>query len=521
MLESIYPNYQIVSQSDLIKAAEQLQSHVRSKRNYIGNQFLLCQGAHLEVDWQAQNRRREYFSDCSFINSNLDETGFTGGIISKTSFSDCNISFTNFNKCTFKECSWQDSREFFQTGTNFSQSSFFDCNLDRIWLHGGHFSDAKIVNTTLNRCRFRATQFEGAIFDNAILDHVRFGKLNLEYVHFHNIHCDTVTLPFPSIPYIFGGIDYLINTDDSVRVTSAASSNNKISREEYLCLLPTLKVYFTGTQSFFPLSNILLAIGEQQKAKDAILAGISQSLLLRNYELLIHLCELSSEHSLFSGYECIDLYSDIWVSANNQRITHNDYYMLDNAMKKIHQILLSYNQNELCFLLQTNINSIDSIKLSILLSELEKFSTLVDDDAKNRIELRHCSPYEIFITIWTGIEELAPYIGLFYCAFMGIDKVYNRVLDDISKAQSVVMTEIERKKSKLEIESIELANEAQKIDIELKKQELRSMRLKATKTYERITDAGIIICTASHNISEESANMFSHELRTDRLSQGK
>lgn len=521
MLENINPNYKFVSQTDLDKAVEQLQAHVKSKRNYIGNQYLLSKGAHLEVDWQSQNHRREYYSDCSFVHSNLDEAGFTGGIFSETSFSECNVNFTNFNNCIFKTCSWQDDSASFHTGTNFSQSVFLDCNLHGIWLHGGNLSDAKIVNTTLNRCRFRSTQFEGAVFDNTFLDHVRFGKLNLEFVHFRNVHCDTVTLPFPSIPYIFGGIDYLLNTTDYVRVTSAKSSNNKISREEYLYLLPTLTTYFAGTESFFPLSNILLAQGEAQRAKAAVLAGISQSLLLRNYGLLFHLCELISERSLLSGRECVDLYTDIWLSAKSQGITQNDYYLLDNTMQKIQQTLLSFNQNKICFVLETNINSTDSKKLSILLSELEQFSVLVDSNAKNRIELRHCSPYEIFVTIWTGIEDLAPYIGLFYCAFMGIDKLYNKVLDDISKTQSVVMAEIERKKTRLEVESIQLANEGQKIDIEIKKQELISMRQNTNRTYENITEAGIIICTASHNIAEESANFVSHDLRTERLSQRK
>lgn len=47
------------------------------------------------------------------------------------------------------------------------------------------------------------------------------------------------------------------------------------------------------------------------------------------------------------------------------------------------------------------------------------------------------------------------------------------------------------------------------------------MQQNAFKTYEHITDAGIIICTASHNIAEESANYVSPELRTERLSQRK
>ena len=521
MLENINASYKLVSQSDLDEATEQLQAHVKSKRNYIGNQYLFSKGAHLEVDWQSQNHRREYFSDCSFIHSNLDEAGFTGGIFSGTSFDKCNANFTNFNNCIFKDCTWQDNSASFQTGINFSQSVFLHCNLYGIWFHGGNLSDAKIVNTTFNRCRFRSTLFEGAVFENTFLDHVRFGKLNLEFVHFRNMHCDTVTLPFPSIPYIFGGIEYLLNTTDNVRVTSAKSSNNKISKEEYLCLLPVLTTYFAGTENFFPLSNILLAQGEKQRAKATVLAGISQSLILRNYGLLFHLCELISEYSILSGRECIDLYTDIWLSAKSQRISQNDYYLLDNTMQKIQQILLSFNQNKICFILETNINSNDSPKLSILLSELEQFSSLVDSNAKNRIELRHYSPYEIFVTIWTGIEELASYIGLFYCAFMGIDKLYNKLLDDISKMQSVIMADLERKKTQLEIDSIQLANEEQKIDIEIKKQELISMRQKAAGIYENITEAGIIICTASHNIAEESANYVPHDLRTERLSQRK
>lgn len=521
MLENLNPNCNLVSQSDLDRATDQLQAHVNSKRNYIGNQYIFSQGARLEVDWQSQNHRREYYSNCSFIHCNLEEAGFTGGIFSDTAFSDCNINFTNLNNSTFKTCSWVDGGANFYTGTNFSQSVFLDCTLDRIWLHGGNFSNARFVNTMINSCRFRSTQFEGTIFDNTFLDHVRFGKLNLEFVHFRNVHCDTVTLPFPSIPYIFGGIAYLLNTTDRVRVTSAKSESKKISREEYLSLLPTLTTYFAGTKSFFPLSNILLAQGETQRAKDFVLAGISQSLFLRNYELLFHLCELISENSMLSGRECIDLYTDIWLSAKSQKITQHDYFLLDCTMQKIQQTLLSFNQDKICFVLETNISSTNSTKVSVLLSELEQFSILIDCNAKNRIELRHCSPYEIFITIWTGIEEFAPYIGLFYCAFMGIDKLYNKVIDDISKTQNIVMAEIERKKTKLEVESIQLANEAQKIDIEIKKHELESMHQAAIKTYEHITDAGIVICSASHNITENAANFVSRELRTECFSQRK
>lgn len=517
MLDKINPQLDIVSQSDFEAAVNTLQSHVNNKRNFNGNQYILSQGATFEVNWHSQNRRREYFSGCTFQKSTLDEAGFTGGVFSETAFSDCTFNFTNLNNCSFKSCTWKGTAPDFQMGTNFSQSFMLNCELENMRFQGGNFSNTRIVRSTFSHCRFRATLFEGTVFSKTIFDHVRFGKMNLEFVHFNDIHCNSVTLPFPSVPYIFRGVDYLINTDDNVRVTSAISSRHKISKEEYIDLLPTLSVYYAGTHNYFPLANIQLAIGERQKARDYVLSGISQALALRNFNSLVHLCELISDGQLLSGSECIDLFADIWLSAKNQKISQSDFYLLNAAMQRIEKTLLNFNQKSVFFLLTTNIDSTESVKLTKLLEELELFSSLVSDGAKNKIELRHCSPYEVFLTIWTEAESLPLYIALFYCAFTGVEKLYNRILSDISNTQKLVLSSQEKRKNELEIESLQLANEAQKMNNQLKKEELRQLRQKAAQTYRNITEAGIIICSASHNITEDATAYVPKELRTERI----
>ena len=89
-------------------------------------------------------------------------------------------------------------------------------------------------------------------------DNVTFKNLNLEYTQFINVKINDTALPFPTIPFIINGINYLMHTKDKVFVKSAKA--DKITKDEYLNILPHLKIYYEKTHNYFPLANIYIDI---------------------------------------------------------------------------------------------------------------------------------------------------------------------------------------------------------------------------------------------------------------------
>ena len=100
--------------------------------------------------------------------------------------------------------------------------------------------------------------FENTVFDNVKFKRVTFSDLNIDFAEFHCIEMEDTILPFSQIPYAFGLLDYLINTQDKVYITSASSSDKKITAQEYISLLENFEIYYINTKSYFPLANIYL-----------------------------------------------------------------------------------------------------------------------------------------------------------------------------------------------------------------------------------------------------------------------
>ncbi len=513
-----YSQIKTYSDSEFDAATSELQTYVNNKSNYSGSQFSFSNGIHISDDLSSKNNRRAYYNNCFFDKAILRETGFVGGIFKKTKFEDCVMDNTNFQSCDFINCDFLSSSETFTESTTFDHSFFDHCNLSHMRFHGAGFTNVVMEDCYLNRCRFRSTSFENAVFKNTMFDHVRFGSLNLEYAHFENIHFDTVTLPFPSIPYIFNGLQYLVNTSDKVRITSALSTNHKMSRDEYLELLPKLEIYYSGTKNYFPLANIFLARQKAEEAKSAVILGIKMALMMYNYRLIKYLCFLLCENELFSYYERSDLYSYISSNASEHQFLPAIHYSFERYDAEIRNLLLNYSlEARMCLTIRTNIETEESEKVAFFLKLVEDISNISENPIKYYIDVRHSCPYDFFITFLCNPNNIIVLCAFCYSVFSGVSSLYKKVLENISLTLDV-------KKKNQELKVMEKDAELKTLEIEQKKQEIEKKRVKLRRLqntsenlHRQMKERGIEVRYMGHKVSNMDVTNMQPEFRTHKV----
>ena len=169
--------------------------------------------------------------------------------------------------------------------------------LDEAEIHDTKFNNSTWYALSVDLCLFNKTSFDKTVFRN----------MNFEFAIFQEIHMNNMKLPFPTIPYIFGGLKYLKETNDNVFVTSQQCLSEGLSKDEYLSLLDKLEIYYKNTNNYFPLANIYLSKDQIENSKSAIILGIERALMLHDLKLIENLTRLISFNSLFNMSERYDL----------------------------------------------------------------------------------------------------------------------------------------------------------------------------------------------------------------------
>ena len=493
-----------IPQEEVIAAQAELRKYAKNKDFFRIDQYKINIGTQISKDYSNLNQRRSFYSDCMFTKSNFTNTGFTGSLFSNCDFKDNVLRRTVFDSCNFRQCNFIRSANGNNVleGTNFNNAVFVGCTFEGVVLDAGMASNAVFENISFKDCVFLGMLWESATFENVHFDNCQMKGLNFEQCVFENIHMNNIRLLFPTIPFIINGIKYLMETNDSVYISSANSPNGIMNKEDYLKLLPTLEKFYHGTQNYFPLANIYVAQEKYQNAYNAIIHGVRLAIQLRSFKSLRSFClllktipVLEPKHYNFA-YECIQ------NEIGHQFFSSTDYYILSRYLGEVRQLLVSgRNGTVVGITIKTGISSDEYDKLGILISVLNLIIDYPSTNANNYIEIRHFSPYDIFCQITANPECIFSIIGIIYSGLLGIDTIYKKHKENIQEA-------IAEKQILAQIELIKAQTEQIKIDNLLKKQELEKQ---VQKNDEKIKQAQqiiyanqIIINNISHNIIDGS-----------------
>lgn len=302
------------------------------------------------------------------------------------------------------------------------------------------FTDCSITN-----CSWTPVSIENSVFKNTLLENVKFKSMNFEFSTFDNIRLDNVKLPFPTIPYIYNGLTYLVSTSDNIRITSAKKKEG-LTVGEYLEQLDNLCAFYKYTHNYFPLTNILICQKKYKEAFASVINGIDVSIELRRFRMLRNYCKQLKYINGITMHERQSLYNYILNKIGRMNFQKFEYANLNNYLPEFRQILLDdLSEEKIELSLSTNVQSEDIEKLSILLEVIEN---LLHGKCEYSIELRHNSPWEVFLTIFSDPNNISLIISAFSLVFTAIQTAIaiRQAIPSKSKAQN---NEIEKCKNVL------------------------------------------------------------------------
>lgn len=394
-------------------------------------------GITLDGDYNLARICHNYFNDCIFDLASLQGVAGTGSIFNNVKFLNTNITHSEFSNGTFDNCYFENCQ--------LNNSNLSNCYIRNTCWMNCELSGLNLSSSYLKNCKFEGEfskpgNMNETHFESVEIDHVRFTNLNLEYSYFSNMKMNNVILPFSQIPYIFGGIDYLLHTNDRVRISSHINKTNSISIDEYIQVLKDMEIFYSYNSEFFPLANILLAFGEKSEALYASLNGMVLAAKEHDYRMCKNFARLITYDKNFSHTQLESLYNELSRRIIIKELSESEFFQYNKNIFEIKSILTENSGNkEINLYLNTNIVNPNSKEIGLLIEMLDKFTHLKGVNLSSpQISISHNSPILLCITIGgLSVSKIVAIATIILGTIAGVCKSLNEIADFILKIQNI------------------------------------------------------------------------------------
>ncbi len=426
--------------------------------------------AKVSQDFSRKSLKRVNVTGSQFVNCSFAGVAASGSNFTDALFDSCDFTGSNFQYCHFENVIFL-NHSIIQ-GANFSQSIFIGCTFDGIDIIESTLYDCLFQECTFIGCTIRTDTLENTTICRSTLRDIDLAHINLEYMRFTDVKMENIILPPYQVPYIIGAPSYLQSTNDKVYVYT---DNGNISAEDYSKKYTELTAFFMSQKLYFPLANLLISRDMLDQAFEYICLGIEEASVYLDFRLIKHYCRLACATKEFSNYQLKTLFDHVTDMSydNAWDIYAIHSYMLN--IGEIKEILLnnSERRERVDFIIKTDIDKDDIAAVNDLYNRInlliQEYST---QDHTDSIELRHNSPYELFVTCIDSLPNILGLISAMYSVFI----LGSKGLDIAQKIEDVVRVHQQNKLHKHEMEEKKLAIVEKKLDIELKKIELEKAK---------------------------------------------
>lgn len=476
------------TEKDFQAATERLLRHQQSVIKF-SSSLSGANGAIFNGKYTLARVSHSYFSNCTFQDALLNRIAGSGSIfthinfentdLSSSDFQNCTITFSEFGNCNLKSCN--------MSNCYISDTKWIDCELQGFNLSGSYLKNCSVLYNHSNPGNLCDCYFENVVFEGH-----RLTNMNLEFSRFKAVKMKDVVLPFSQMPYIFGGLTYLLNTSDNIRISSHINEKNSISVEEYIEVLHDMIIFYSYKKEYFPLANILLALQYEREAWQTVFEGIVSASNQRDFRMCKYFCELITSEGDITSKQMQSLYQALIKNAPIQTLSNAQYYEYSKYIPEIRALLLDNpnNQPHGTLMLTTNLAISESQKISTLLSGLD---TLIHLECcpleRPSIEITHSSPLAFIVHLCGNATIILVVLYFILKIISGVCKAYNDIAQAVISTQTVI--ENHAKRTKNELENIKLYQEIEHLKLE-------NEQLKNTLFHhrERITQSGIVIANA-------------------------
>jgi uncharacterized protein YjbI with pentapeptide repeats len=362
----------------------------------------------INQNYEKKTLSHSFFDWCTLLHTNFNYAAVTGSFFSKCKFDDCSMYQADFEFCTFNNCRL--------SAKNKIISSFNNCDFSDCFFNDSIFQSCTFTGATFQNCEFENIQIinstlENALFFKCSFKNMNLRSLNMDFVQLVKPRMDNVVLPFSQIPYMFGCLEYLSETQDDVRISSG--NDHDISPSEYFDLaLPKLADYWSSmcssrSEFYFPLSNTYIASHNYMKALSSLSNGLQASVLATDYRMLKFYCKLISRSNLFDQTGTHKFYDHINRFAPKNRINSPQMRSFMRNIGEIRaELFTSYETPKLIITYKTDMSLSDNEKVGVIIGKLFSYVKMSKAQTPNYVEIKlsENSPLLISTSI-SGTEE--------------------------------------------------------------------------------------------------------------------
>lgn len=325
-------------------------------------------------DYSGENLNHQISEYATIKNCIFDLASVTGSIYRHCTFENSTMKEADFEFCEFTDCSFfaKDPINCSFNNSNFINTTFYNIEFDSCTFTSAYFEDCHFKGGGIH-----CSTLENAVFKNCHFEDMDLSHLNMDYVELEEPHMTGVTLAMSQIPFMFGCLEYLLETTDTVKISGA--KNKTISITEYKNkVIPLLVQHYTDTEQYFPLSNVQLALKDCDSAKESLKKGTSVSVETRDFRMLKYFCHLIVKSGSFKPDTLHMFYRNICKMSPQGEGSYTDQRNFTRHIAEIKAVLLEQNASpHLSVTMRTDITS---QKAGLLSRILETFFTISKTD---------------------------------------------------------------------------------------------------------------------------------------------
>lgn len=366
-------------------------------------------------NYRAKMLNHPIMEHIKFLECNFDEANVTGSIFRHCKFINCSLDQADFEFCEFYGCTFESNAPIV---SSFNESSFVETEFLQVHLHSCTFTGVFFQSCIFDGVRITVSTMENSLFRQCSFHNMDLRLLNMDYIELDHPHMENVILPLDQIPFIFGALQYLKDTKDSVKI-SKGESGSMTPAAFFKNVIPLLCIHFSRSEQYFPLANIFYSLDEKEKGYKAITDGLIFFISLRDFRMLKHFCKLIAYTGAFRPHTLHNLYHNYICRLYPQDAVGVDVPNYARHIVEIKALLFSSTQRASFHLtLGTNIRSFENWKLGKALESLFSLARHRGEFHENDIEmvLRQNSPLQITVQLSGNeiqlLELLTAYLSL-------------------------------------------------------------------------------------------------------------
>lgn len=310
------------------------------------------------------------------------------------------------------------------------------------------------------------------------------------------------------------GLTYLMSTSDEVYVKS--SKQGQISKDEFLTLIPSFKVFYEKTNNFFPLANIYISERNIEKAYEFIEKGIRLSIFLNSYRQLKYYCILANICNLFDVHKRKGLLKTISNEFNNRLYENYSFYFpITQHYYEMNNILLHANNASLVITASTNIDNTNHKMLSELYKAIDMLIGIVGIRSDYSINFSYNSAADLQVIInsldtATIVALITSFTTIFISGIKGISQL-PKVIADFKTAKYKI------EKDNLEINKAKLDLYKETLEIQKIKNELTESSQNPSQYFDNLIENIEPVLESCDRLIEENTNIYNMNYTTTNI----